>query len=534
MVSDCLAFSLYRQRGGLMFAKSACWLLVCLTAGLLLAGEANAQLRITLPRRSKPTPVQKLNREGVKAVQHHDYEKAKKLFYDAYLIDPNDPFTLNNLGYISELEGKVDRAERFYALAAANRSDATVELSNDAGIEGKPVSEVAGNAGDRQMQINRFNVQAIDLLLKDRAPEADLVLKKALALDANNPFTLNNLGFAREKEGEYDQALGFYTRAAQQHSKQTVVVTLNRDWRGKPISQIAARNANALRKLMAREETPAAQVARLNLRGVSALNRNDPQTSRQDFQQAYKLDPNNAFTLNNLGYIAELDGDRETADFYYAKAQEADKADRRVDVATRAEVQGQLLQRVANGSDQAVQQRMETALVAKRRQGGPVRLMHRDNTPVVEPTRRVPPPSVNTPSSTPQRPLPQNQLLMPLPESQQPPDAYHGATPNVSGNPPSQPPAAAQPQGGLMMPLPDNQQPPNADNGAVPPAKNAPPQPQQASPQKPLQPPQNTQPQGGLMMPLPDNQQPPNADKGSTPPAQNNPQPQTPNQPPQN
>src|SRR5512146_2761936 len=221
-----------------MFPKPARGLLLFLAAGLLLASQAGAQLRITLPKRSQATPVQKLNREGVKAIRHHDYEKAKKLFYDAYLIDPNDPFTLNNLGYISELEGKVDRAERFYALAAENRSDAAVDLSNVDAVEGKPVSKVAGEADDGQLQVNRFNVQAIELLLKDRAPEADLVLQKALALDSNNPFTLNNLGFAREKEGEYDQALGFYTRAAQQRSRQPIVVTLERDWRGKPISEI--------------------------------------------------------------------------------------------------------------------------------------------------------------------------------------------------------------------------------------------------------------------------------------------------------
>jgi Flp pilus assembly protein TadD len=498
-----------------MFRKPACWLLLCVTAGLLLAGEAAGQLRITLPKRSKATPVQKLNREGVNAVRHHDYEKAKKLFYDAYLIDPNDPFTLNNLGYISELEGEVDRAERFYALAAENRSDAAVDMSNVDAVKGKPVSKVAGDADDRQMQVNRFNVQAIDLLLKDRAPEADLVLQKALALDGNSPFTLNNLGFAREKEGEYDQALGFYTRAAQQHSHQPIVVTLNRDWRGKSISEIAGRNAKALHKLMAKEETRPVRVARLNLRGVSALNRNDPQTARQDFQKAYKLDSNNAFTLNNLGYMAELDGDRETADFYYAKAQEAERANHRVQVATRAEVQGELLQKVANGSDQAVQQRIETALVAKRREGGPVRLMRRDNTPVIEPDKPVaPPPSPEQPPQA--QPLPQNQLLMPLPANQQPADAYHGPTPNVGPNPPpQQPPQSAQPQGGLMMPLPDNQQPPNADKGAAPAVQN--PQPQSQAPQ---------QPQGGVMMPLPDNQQPPNADKGPTPPVQNNSQPQ--------
>ena len=62
-------------------------------------------LRIALPKRATTTPVQQLNREGVKAVNKHHVDKAKKLFYQAYLLDPDDPFTLNNLGYISELEG---------------------------------------------------------------------------------------------------------------------------------------------------------------------------------------------------------------------------------------------------------------------------------------------------------------------------------------------------------------------------------------------------------------------------------------------
>ncbi|HEV2116362.1 MAG TPA: hypothetical protein VGR48_10080, partial [Terriglobales bacterium] len=107
---------------------------------------------------------------------------------------------------------------------------------------------------------------------------------------------------------------------------------------------------------------------------------------------------------------------------------------------------------------------------------------------------------------------------------------YHGATPNVGPNPPPQRPSQnSQPQGGLMMPLPDSQQPPNADKGAIPPGKNSP---SQTSPQKTQPPSQNPQqPQGGLMMPLPDNQQPPNADKGPTPPVQNTqPKPQNPPQ----
>ncbi len=89
---------------------------------------------LNLPKRSKLTPVQKLNREGVKEVQKRHLEKAKKLFYEAYLIDPNDPFTLNNLGYISELEGDADRALRYYELSSKNASEATIDTASRPGI----------------------------------------------------------------------------------------------------------------------------------------------------------------------------------------------------------------------------------------------------------------------------------------------------------------------------------------------------------------------------------------------------------------
>jgi len=396
----------------------------------LLAGAAQAaDLHIKLPKRSKPTAVQKLNQEGVKAIQKHKYELARKLFYQAYLLDANDPFTLNNLGYISELSGETDRAERFYSLAADNTSDATIAHASSDQVKGKLVSQVAGRAPDKQLQINRYNVQAIGLLMKDRAPEADLLLQQALALDTHNPFTLNNLGFAKEKEGELEQALVFYSRAANSNSSEPVVVTVNKEWRGRPISEVAAENVKKLRKLMANDETLSARVARLNLEGVSAMNRNDHAAARRYFEQAYKLDPNDAFTLNNMGYLAEMDADRETAEFYYQKAAEAKRSDARVTFATRREVEGKPVGQVAEIGDQKVTQSMEAQREARRRQGGPILLRRRDNTPVVEPERP--------------------------PQPQQQPQS------NLQGNP-----------GELMQPLPDNQQPPAAPQ----PPKNPPPQ----------------------------------------------------------
>ena len=281
-----------------------------LSALALSASADDHDVRISIPKRTKPTPVQKLNQDGVKEVQKHAYKRAKALFYKAYLIDPNDPFTLNNLGYIAELEGQADRAQRYYDLAQAQGSDAVVYKSSERAAIGKPVDQIAGMAADSKMQVNRINVYAIGLLQKDQAPEADLALQKALQLDPTNPFTLNNLGYAREKEGELEDAYKYYTQAANQHSDTPIVVTVNKNWRGKGISQIAEGNANKVRNLMDHEQSVVAQVARLNTRGVAAINRNDYKLARTYFEKAYELDKHNAFALNNMGYLAE-DGWRQ-------------------------------------------------------------------------------------------------------------------------------------------------------------------------------------------------------------------------------
>ena len=394
-------------------------LLVLLIVALGVSVPATAKdLRITLPKRSKATPVQKLNRDGVKAVQDRDYSKAKKLFYKAYLLDPNDPFTLNNLGYISELEGDVDRAQRFYDLAVEQNSDALVAHADADGVVGKKVTEVAGGTDEQNMQINRLNVQALGLLMKDRAPEADVILTKALQMSPNNPFTLNNMGFAKEQEGELEAALSYYGKSAAARSQEPIVVTINKDWRGKAISDVASGNADKIRRLIRREkeEDMSTQVARLNLRGVSALNRNDKRAARQYFEQAYKLDPKDAFTLNNMGYIAEMDGDRETAQFFYDRAQMAKHSGLPVGVATRRDVEGRPIANVADTSEQKVQQRM-TAEAAQRRQQGPPKLIRRSGPPPEDSTAPALPELQTRPQGGQQQQQPQQQQ----PQEQQPP-----------------------------------------------------------------------------------------------------------------
>jgi Flp pilus assembly protein TadD len=101
----------------------------------VLAGD----LKITIPKRSQLTPVQRLNREGVEAIQKNQFDKAKALFYKAYLYDPGDPFTLNNLGYIAELEGQVERAQNFYGLASMQPTEATIDRASSKAMKGQPL-----------------------------------------------------------------------------------------------------------------------------------------------------------------------------------------------------------------------------------------------------------------------------------------------------------------------------------------------------------------------------------------------------------
>jgi Flp pilus assembly protein TadD len=353
--------------------------------GLGLGNARAGDLKLTLPKRSELTLVQRLNREGVDALRKRQYEKAETLFYKAYLFDPGDPFTLNNLGYISELQGQLERAQKFYGLASEQATDAVIDRTNAKRLEGKPMRDVFGSLQDAPMQVNRMNVEAIRLLSEGRAPEADLLLQKALAMDPRNTFTLNNLGVAEESRGDYDQALTYYMAAADSHSSEPVIVTLNRAWRGKPVSKMAADSAKKLRERMQKAATAQAQAALLAVRGVSATNRNDWLAARHDFLQSYSLDPSSAFSLNNVGYVSEMDGDLETAQFFYAKARMAEDAKARVGLATRRSAEGKHLSAVATDSDQKVDGKIAQESQARRRHSGPVELKHRDDTPVVEP-----------------------------------------------------------------------------------------------------------------------------------------------------
>jgi Flp pilus assembly protein TadD len=359
---------------------------------LLAAPSARGQgIRITIPKRTQATPVQKLNREGVREIQKLHLEKAEKLFYKAYLIDPDDPFTLNNLGYISELQGKVERAQRYYELAAKeNNSETVIAMASARHLEGHKFSEITTSYGNLELRINRGNIQAMGLLQQGRNQEAEDVLRETLKLDPRNPFTLNNLGFAMEGQGDLESALKFYNDSSLTHSTEPIVVAIDPHWRGKPISDIAFHNAQAVRTHLASEQSVADHAARLNVQGVSALNHNQPQRALDYFEKAYKLDPQDAFSLNNMGFVAEAQGDQETANEFYDLAQRGSRATVPVNVASHHEMVGESVGRVAGTNAQAANANLQAEAELKRRRSEPIVLRRRDNTPVAAPAPQAP------------------------------------------------------------------------------------------------------------------------------------------------
>jgi Flp pilus assembly protein TadD len=405
---------------------------------VLLGGALFAQgdLRLRLPKKSPETPVQQLNRDGVKELQHGHLNKAKERFVKAYLLDPDDPFTLNNLGYIAELEGDADRALRYYELAATTPTDAVIDESSIATLKGQPVSAALQSSEISAYQRNRANFQAMALLEKGHIFEAEMVLKQALQSDPKNPFLLDSLGYVMESEGDLQGALQYYSEAAALHSSEKVVLTPRKRWRGKSISEVAGDNAALVREALSKGEDTGAQVARLNLRGVSALNHNDTTDAQKYFSDAYKLDPSNAFTLNNIGYIAELAGDRETAEMYYDAARTALEANEKVTYATRPDAEGRRMTAVAGTNEDDVDATLKAIQQSKRGQKHPIQLMLRNGS--VAPPAPEPQPQEQPPAEIPTPPLPRPQLpdRDRTPGQQQPPPSTQPLPSNQSPPPP--------------------------------------------------------------------------------------------------
>lgn len=349
---------------------------------------------IVIPLHSRLSLVQRLNRDGVDLVNKREFDKAEALFLKAYLYDPADPFTLNNLGYIAELQGRLDRAHTFYKLASEQGCSAVIDRSSVKELRGKPMMAAIDGLQDSPMRVNHLNVEAVRLLSQHRSDEAIAMLKQALAVDPQNSFTLNNLGVASEAVGDYQAALNYYNAVAGQQSSQAVLITDDPRWGGKSVSAMAAASAERLQRLIASRNPNYSEAAWFNRRGVAAMNQNNWADAKKAFLQAYSADPSNAFSLNNRGYVAEMDGDLETAQFFYEKAASATDANARVGLATQRVAEGRSLFTVAGDSEGMIDGALEKYSEQRHLQTAPIELTPRGGASTDEPV-----PAQSKPSS---------------------------------------------------------------------------------------------------------------------------------------
>ena len=208
---------------------------------------------------------------------------------------------------------------------------------------------------------------------------------------------------ADEAIGDYEDALKNYELASAAHSNQAVMVTLDRSWAGKPVSAMADASAKRLEKRLRDRGGAETQAAMLSMHGVFAVNQNNSSIAMADFMRAYALDPESAFSLNNRGYVAEREGDLESAQFFYEKARKAADAGTRVGFASEQFAEGRALFTVAGDSDKKVDGALDVYSRERHMQTGPVGLTPRGAGSSDEPTTTPPqqPATPTTPSTLP-------------------------------------------------------------------------------------------------------------------------------------
>jgi tetratricopeptide (TPR) repeat protein len=141
---------------------------------------------------------------------------------------------------------------------------------------------------------------------------------------------------------------------------------------------MAAESARLLKERIRKMEPSGTHALLFTMRGVSAANKNDWPAARQDFLDAYSLDSVSAFSLNNRGYVAERDGDLETAKFFYEKAKKASDSNARVGLATQRSAEGKRLSTVATDSNHKVDGELERYSEDRRRETAPIELVPRN------------------------------------------------------------------------------------------------------------------------------------------------------------
>ncbi len=70
-------------------------------------------------------------------------EQYKDLVRKAHAKDPNDPFVLNNMGVVAEMEGNLPEAKTYYAQAVEKAGTLKVAKTNKGESQGKLLKDMA-------------------------------------------------------------------------------------------------------------------------------------------------------------------------------------------------------------------------------------------------------------------------------------------------------------------------------------------------------------------------------------------------------
>ncbi len=81
--------------------------------------------------------------EGIDHLVQGDVEEFKADIRDAYSQAPDDPFVMNNMGVVYELEGDLQRAREMYGKAVENAGERRVTKSSKDGDAGRLLKDVA-------------------------------------------------------------------------------------------------------------------------------------------------------------------------------------------------------------------------------------------------------------------------------------------------------------------------------------------------------------------------------------------------------
>lgn len=84
-----------------------------------------------------------LTRDAVLAYKNGDVETFKANMKKAHEIDPQDPYVLNNMGFIYEMDGNKVEAVNHYKEASQKAGNRTVDVSQVKDQEGRPLKDVA-------------------------------------------------------------------------------------------------------------------------------------------------------------------------------------------------------------------------------------------------------------------------------------------------------------------------------------------------------------------------------------------------------